>query len=57
VGAHLGEILPATHFLRIIRGIMLKGNGWYQVAGEIWPMGVFILAVGIALLRFRRTLD
>src|SRR5574343_1175898 len=29
---HLGEVLPLTHFLRIVRGVLLKGNGWAQVA-------------------------
>jgi ABC-2 type transport system permease protein len=54
----LGEVLPATHFLRIARGILLKGNGIANIAGELWPLLLFTLVVGtIALLRFRRTLD
>ena len=54
----LGEMLPATHFLRIARGILLKGNGIANIAGELWPLLLFTLVVGtIALLRFRRTLD
>ena len=32
----MGEVLPLTHFLRIVRGIMLKGDGWR----EIWPRSV-----------------
>ena len=54
----IGEILPATHFLRIARGILLKGNDFGNILGELWPLGLFTLVAGtIALLRFRRTLD
>jgi len=54
----LGEILPATHFLRIVRGILLKGNGFPEIWPEMWPIILFLFVVGsIALLRFRRTLD
>ena len=54
----LGEILPLTHFLRIVRGILLKGNGWFEVWPELWPLLAFMLAaMGLALLRYRRTLD
>jgi ABC-2 type transport system permease protein len=53
-----GEILPLTHFLRIVRGILLKGNGWADVWPEMWPLLVFMLAaMTIALRRYRRTLD
>lgn len=54
----LGEILPATHFLRIARGILLKGNDIANIASELWPLLLFTFVAGsIALLRFRRTLD
>jgi len=54
----LGEMLPATHFLRIIRGVLLKDNGMVESWPELWPLLAFTLVVGtIALLRFRRTLD
>jgi ABC-2 type transport system permease protein len=54
----LGELLPLTHFLRIVRGILLKGNGLQQVLPEVWPMLAFLLVAGaIALARYRRTLD
>ena len=54
----IGEALPATHFLRIIRGILLKDNGLPEIWPELWPLMVFTLVVGtIALFRFRRTLD
>jgi ABC-2 type transport system permease protein len=54
----LGEALPNTHFLRIVRGVMLKGNGWAQIWPDIWPLSIFLGVVGaVALLRYRRTLD
>jgi ABC-2 type transport system permease protein len=54
----IGEALPITHFLRVVREVMLKGAGFAEIQGDIWPIAV-ILAVlaGLALLRFRRTLD
>ena len=54
----IGEILPSTHFLRIARGILLKGNDFANIMGELWPLALFTFVAGtIALLRFRRTLD
>ena len=54
----IGETLPITHFLRIVREIVLKGAGFADVAGDLWPLSVILLALAsLALLRFRRTLD
>jgi ABC-2 type transport system permease protein len=54
----IGEALPLTHFLRIVRGILLKGNGIAEVMPNVWPIALFLLAVAIvALARYRRTLD
>uniref|UniRef100_UPI0018432C0D ABC transporter permease n=1 Tax=Ramlibacter sp. TaxID=1917967 RepID=UPI0018432C0D len=54
----IGEVLPLTHFLRIVRGIMLKGNGVADLSGELWPMLAFMtVAAVIALTRYRQTLD
>ena len=54
----IGEALPLTHFLRIVRGILLKGNGPLEIWPSIWPLLLFLLAVTvIALNRYRRTLD
>jgi ABC-2 type transport system permease protein len=54
----IGQALPLTHFLRIIRGVLLKGNGWIEIWPELWPILLFMLAVSaLALLRYRRTLD
>jgi ABC-2 type transport system permease protein len=54
----LGTILPVTHFLRVIRGALLKGLGM----GDTWPsltaLAVFVLVVtGLAMARYRTTLD
>ena len=54
----LGNLFPVTHFLRIVRGILLKGNAAPEIAPHLWPIAAFMLAVAtIALLRYRRTLD
>jgi ABC-2 type transport system permease protein len=54
----IGEVLPLTHFLRIVRGVLLKGNGLADILPELWPMLAFLLgALTLALLRYRRTLD
>jgi ABC-2 type transport system permease protein len=52
------EALPLTHFLRILRGILLKGNEWYDIAPNVWPIALFLgVMAGIALYRYRETLD
>jgi len=54
----IGEILPLTHFLRIVRGILLKGNGFMEVAPEVWPIVLFVVVVmAIGIKRYRQTLD
>ena len=54
----IGEFFPLTHFLRIVRAVMLKGANLSEVTTEIVILCLFILAYGgIALARFRRTLD
>jgi len=54
----IGEILPLTHFLRIVRGITLKGNGFAEMQTDVLALVIFMVAaMGLALLRFRRTLD
>ncbi len=54
----IGTALPLTHFLRIVRGVLLKGNTLPDIAASLWPI-VAILAIvaTVALLRYRRTLD
>jgi len=54
----LGEILPLTHFLRIVRGIMLKGNGINEIAAEAGALALILGAVSLlAIHRYRETLD
>lgn len=54
----IGEFFPLTHFLRVIRAVMLKGANLQEITTEIIVLCLFILAYGgIALARFRRTLD
>ena len=54
----LGNLLPMTHFLRIVRGILLKGNGWSEIWPEILAILLFtavVMTVGVK--RYRKTLD
>ena len=54
----IGEALPLTHFLRMVRGILLKGNGLMETLPHLWPIGLFLLTVvAIGLKRYRKTLD
>ncbi len=55
---YFGELLPLTHFLRIVRGILLKGHGAAEVWPSLWPLLLFALVVmTFGVSRFRRTLD
>lgn len=54
----LGEVLPLTHFIRIVRGILLKGNGPAEIAPELWPIVLFVVGMlTLAIKRYRQTLD
>jgi ABC-2 type transport system permease protein len=54
----IGKVLPLTHFLRIVRGILLKGKGASEIAPELWLIGLFMLYAGaVSLRRYRQTLD
>jgi ABC-2 type transport system permease protein len=54
----VGNCLPLTHFLVLVRGILLKGNGPELLWGHIWPILLFISVVlALGLKTFRRTLD
>jgi len=54
----LGEVFPLTHFLRVVRGILLKGSGAADIAPSVWPLGIILVAVSVvAMLRYQRTLD
>lgn len=54
----IGEALPLTHFNRLMRGILLKGNGWPDLWTDIWPIAIFMVIILFVALRFyRKTLD
>lgn len=54
----LGEALPITHFIRIVRGVMLKGIGFQDLGRELWPIALFALVmIVIGIKRYRQTLD
>ena len=55
---YIGEVLPLTHFIRIVRGIMLKGATFIDLQTDVYAMAAFtLLAMGVAVARFRQTLD
>jgi ABC-2 type transport system permease protein len=54
----IGNLLPLTYFNRLIRGILLKGDGWADLWPSVWPMALFTaIVMAIAVRFYRRTLD
>ena len=54
----IGEVLPLTHYLRVVRGILLKGNGLSEIAPDLWPIVLFLVVMlTIGIKRYRQTLD
>lgn len=54
----LGQCLPLTHYLRIVRGILLKGNGLAETLPDLWPIALFVLVMlTLGIKRYRQTLD
>jgi len=54
----VGECLPLTHFLRIVRGILLKGNGVRECVPDLWPIALFLLVMlVVGIKRYKQTLD
>jgi ABC-2 type transport system permease protein len=54
----IGELLPLTHFVRIVRGIVLRGATLGELRGELWPLfAFFAVTLALAILRFRKRLD
>lgn len=55
---YIGNVLPLTHFLRIVRGILLKGNGWLETYPDLISICVFLMmSMTLAVARYRQTLD
>lgn len=54
----IGNLLPLTHFLVLVRGILLKGNGLVELWPAIWPIAAFtVAAITVGVTFYRRTLD
>lgn len=54
----IGNVLPMTHFINIVRGIMLKGVGIVDIWIDLWPILLFMFVMlFVALKRYRQTLD
>jgi ABC-2 type transport system permease protein len=54
----LGELFPMTHAIRIVRGLLLKGNGLDAIAPELWPIALITVAsIAMAAWFYRETLD
>jgi len=54
----VGSVLPLTHFLRVVRGIVLKGNSFVDILPHLWPICLFLLvSIGFGVKRYRQTLD
>lgn len=54
----LAELFPLTHFLRVVRGVVLRGADLELLGGQLWPLGGFFLVMLIiAALRFEKRLD
>jgi len=54
----IGEVFPLTHFLRVVRGVLLKGASLSDTWPHLWPIALFLLAMTLlALGRYRETLD
>ncbi|MBL9135510.1 MAG: ABC transporter permease [Verrucomicrobiales bacterium] len=54
----IGSVFPLTHFLRIVRGILLKGNSLPDILPHLWPLTAFlVVALTLGIRRYRQTLD
>jgi ABC-2 type transport system permease protein len=58
VAQYIAEILPATHFIRLIRGVFLRGAHATQLWPDIlWLLGFTVIMMAISTMRFRKSLD
>jgi ABC-2 type transport system permease protein len=57
-GKYIGNLLPSTHFLVIIRGIMLKGSTFYDIYPHVLAiLAIIVVLIVLAITRFHKTLD
>jgi ABC-2 type transport system permease protein len=55
---YIAEIFPLTHFVRIVRGILLRGASLGEISRELWPLlAFFLVTMALSVLRFRKRLD
>jgi ABC-2 type transport system permease protein len=54
----VGELFPTTHAMRIVRGILIKGNSPPDILPELWPIALFMVAIiAVAVWCYRETLE
>ena len=54
----IAEVLPMTHFMRLIRGVVLRGADLWELRGELAALGAFlVIALTVSVRRFDKTLD
>jgi len=54
----IAEIFPFTHFVRLIRGVLVRGAALTELRADVWPLAVFLaVTLGLAVMRFRKRLD
>jgi len=54
----IGEMFPTTHAVRIVRGILIKGNSPPDIVPELWPIALFmVVVIAIAVWCYRETLE
>jgi ABC-2 type transport system permease protein len=58
VARWIAEVFPLTHFVRLVRGVLLRGAPLPELSRDIWPLAAFLAAtLTLAVLRFRKRLD
>jgi ABC-2 type transport system permease protein len=54
----IAQVLPLTHFVRVIRGLLLRGASLAELRGELVPLALFFaVTMTLSILRFRKRLD